>query len=104
MLNHATTACRLRCIRRRGLLISKADPSAKIRGIWLHSPALSSWAVLHTQRKHGARLAEVVVVEVRVPRSKLTRFRRELWFVRQDLAPACLGKTFAGATFGAAAL
>lgn len=102
-LRHATTRTALRQIQKQGLLIAKADRSAKIKGCWLHSPAASPWAVLHTIRKHGAALSDVVVVEVTVPRSQLTRFRRGLWFSRTDVPPSALGRVWSGAEFGASA-
>ena len=75
---HATTRQNLASIQAQGLLVSKADPKARIKGIWLHTTSQSTWAVVHTQRKHKAQLEDVVVIEVKVARTKLTRFRTGL--------------------------
>ena len=102
-LYHATTTARLAAIRAQGLLVAHADAGAKIRGVWLHTSSLSAWAVVHTMRKHGAALADVVVIAVEVPRGRLTRFRTGLWYTRQDVPATALGETTAGAAFGASA-
>jgi hypothetical protein len=104
ILRHATTTARYAAIQEQGLLVRKADPQAKIKGCWLHSASNSPWACLHTLRKHGARLEDVVVVEVDVPRSWLKRFRSGLWYTTQDIPASRLtGRTWPGATFGASA-
>jgi len=100
-LRHATTKQALRQILQQGLLVRKADGAAKIKAVWLHSPSLSAWAVVHTLRKHKATLDDVVVIEVTVPRSKLTRFRRGFYYSSIDVPPSALGRVFAGAEFGA---
>jgi hypothetical protein len=55
--------------------------------VWLHAPGRSAWAVLHTVRRHGGRVEDVVVIEVEVPRGWLRRNRRGLWFTGQDVPP-----------------
>lgn len=103
-LYHATTRTRLASIQTHGLRVANADPTAKIKGCWLHTASNSPWAVVHTQRKHGASLANVVVIEVTVPRSRLTRFRTGLWYTTQDIPAAWLGTVTPGAAFGASAM
>lgn len=102
-LYHATTAGRLAGIRAGGLRVACADPAAKIQAIWLHTRSQSAWAVVHTQRKHGVALADVIVIEVRVSRRQLRRFRAGLWYTRQDIPASALGKEMSGAAFGASA-
>lgn len=102
-LYHATTRTNLASIQIEGLRVAKADPQAKLKGCWLHTSSQSPWAVVHTIRKHRAQLAEVVVIEVNVPRSHLTRFRTGLWFSTQDVPAAWLGTVTDGAAFGASA-
>lgn len=102
-LYHATTVQRLAQIREQGLRVACADPAAKIKGCWLHTSSQSAWAVVHTQRKHGATLEEVVVVAVEVQRSRLTRFRTGLWYTRQDIPASAIGEAISGAAFGASA-
>lgn len=102
-LYHATTQQNLESIREHGLLVTKADATAKIKGVWLASASNRTWGTLHTIRKHKAQLDDVVVIEVKIPRTRLTRFRKGLWFTTQDVPPAWLGAVIPGATFGASA-
>jgi hypothetical protein len=63
--------------------------------VWLHTAAKSSWAVLHTIRRHGARAEEVVILEVSVPRRWLRRSRKRLWYCPRDIPPACFRRLIA---------
>lgn len=76
---------------------------AKIKGCWMATASNRSWGVVHTIRKHHAQLSDVVVIEVTVPRSHLTRFRTGLWYTTQDVPAAWLGQVIDGAVFGASA-
>ena len=100
-LYHATKRSNLDSIREHGLLVSKADKAAKIKGCWLHTRSMSPWGCLHTIRKHKARLEAVVIVEVTVPRSWLTRFRTGLWYTKKDIPAERIGREIEGAEFGA---
>lgn len=102
-LRHATTRRKAAQIARNGFRVSKADQNAKIKGCWFCAPSASAWAVLHTIRKHGAKLNEVVVIEVEIPRSQLRRFRRGLWYSATDVPPTAIRGQIEGATFGAGA-
>lgn len=102
-LFHCTTRQNLASIQATGLRVAHADPTAKIKGVWLHTACNSAWAVVHTQRKHRATLEDVVVIEISVPRSRLTRFRAGLWYSTQDVPAAWLGQVIDGAAFGASA-
>ncbi len=102
-LRHATTRARAKRIAREGFRVSKADPNAKIKGCWFTAPSLATWGVLHTQRKHGARLADVVVIEVEIPRSALTKFRRGIWFSKSDVPASAIRGTIDGSAFGESA-
>ena len=102
-LYHATTRANLTSIQAHGLLVSKADAQAKLKGCWLATASNRSWGVLHTIRKHKAQLSDVVVIEVTVPRGRLTRFRTGLWYTTQDVPAAWLGHIIDGAVFGASA-
>jgi hypothetical protein len=90
-LYHATTTDRLSSIREQGLRVACADQAAKIKACWMNTASQMPWAILHTQRKHGAALEDVVIVEVAVPRSHLTRFRTGLWYSRHDVPATWLG-------------
>lgn len=89
-LYHATKARNVASIMRHGLLVKRADSAAKIKGVWLHTKAMTPWAILHTQRKHKASLEQVVILEVKVRREALRRFRRGLWYVSVDIKPSAL--------------
>jgi len=41
--------------------------------VWLHEPARSDWAALHTVARHGGRVEDVVMIEVEVPKAWLRR-------------------------------
>jgi hypothetical protein len=90
-LRHATPTRNLRSIRKRGLLTAKSQCKQPV--IWLHAANRSAWAVLHTMKRNTSN--NVVVIEVAVPRSWLTRTRSGLWFCDRDIAPDRLGQTLA---------
>ena len=102
-LYHATTRERLASIQEQGLLVSKADPDARVLAIWLHTSSHSAWAVLHTIRKHQAQLEEVVVLKVRIS-SGLVHFRKGLWYTRHDVPASCIGAVVPGSIFGGSAI
>lgn len=102
-LYHCTTRTALASILTEGLRVVKADHAAKIKGCWLASASNRSWGVVHTIRKHKAQLEDVVVIEVNIPRGRLTRFRTGLWFSTQDVPASWLGTITDGAAFGASA-
>jgi hypothetical protein len=87
LLRHATLARHLPSILARGLLCSKSQ--GKIKAVWLHSPAASTWAALHTIKRHGGRVEGVVIIEVNIPRRALRRSRKRLWYSTRDIPPAC---------------
>jgi hypothetical protein len=87
LLRHATLRKYLSSICRYGLLCCKSQ--GRLRVVWLHSPSESSWAVLHTIKRHGGRVQDVVILEVEVPRRLLRRNRRKLWYSTADVSPYC---------------
>ena len=92
-LRHATILRNLPGIERQGLLCRKSQGRRKV--VWLHSPAASSWAVLHTIRRHGGKVEGVVIIEVRVPRKWLRRSRKKLWYSTNDIPPTCFRRLIA---------
>lgn len=102
-LYHATTAAAAASIETQGLLVRCADPKAKIKGCWLHSASRSPWGVIHTQRKHKAKLVDVVILEVNVPRGWLRRFQTGLWYTQRDIPAERIGRRIPGAQFGQSA-
>jgi hypothetical protein len=87
---HATPLRDLPSIQRKGLLCSKRQ--GKLKVVWLHAPAETSWAVLHTVRRHGGRVEGVINFEVEVPRSWLRRSRKGLWYCPHDIPPDRFGR------------
>ena len=85
LLRHATLARNLPSIGRNGLLCSKSQ--GRLPVVWLHAPSKSSWAVLHTIKRHGGRAEGVVIIEMEVPRSWLRRSRKKLWYCGRDIPP-----------------
>ncbi|HYT89468.1 MAG TPA: hypothetical protein VEL76_12250 [Gemmataceae bacterium] len=84
-LRHATPERNLLSIADDGLLCSKAKGKMKV--VWLHTAAKSTWAVIHTVGRHGGRVQDVVVLELSIPRSWLRRNRRGLWYSTRDIPP-----------------
>ena len=76
-LYHATLKSNMQSISQDGLLPHKG--TGRIKATWLHTKSKQAWAVLHTQQRHNARLDEIVIIEVDLPRSHLTRRWRGLW-------------------------
>ena len=91
LLRHATLLRNLASIQRRGLLCRKSQGKKAV--VWLHEPAESLWAAVHTIRRHGGRIEEVVIVEVEVPRSCLRKSRPGLWYSVEDIPPENLRRT-----------
>ena len=82
-LRHATRRRNLPGIDRRGLLCCKS--LGKLKVVWLHAPGKTAWALLHTVRRHGGRIEDVVVLELDVPRGWLRKSRRGLWYSVRDI-------------------
>ena len=64
------------------ILMEGLDPqraTGKQPLVWLHTPSRTPWAILHTTKRHRVAMAEVVVLDVQVPRSWLRRAWRGLW-------------------------
>jgi hypothetical protein len=86
VLRHATPARNLRSIRKSGLLRNKAK--GLLKAIWFHRPSRTEWAILHVARRHKVNVDDVVVLEVRVPRSWLRHTnKRSLFNVSRDVRP-----------------
>ena len=85
-LRHATPTANLQAIMIQGLRPDLAV--GKIKGCWLHSRAKTPWALLHTQIRKGTALEGLVVLEISVPRSWLTRYQAGLWYCTRVIPPA----------------
>jgi hypothetical protein len=58
--------------------------------VWLHTPSRTPWAMAHTMRRHRVDVAEVVILDVQVPRSWLRRAWRGLWVCHRRIPPTQL--------------
>ena len=83
ILRHATLIRNVPGIERRGLLCCKSKGKKPV--VWLHTPAKSPWAILHTLRRHGGRAEAVVILLVDVPRAWLRKSRKGLWYSTRDV-------------------
>ncbi len=90
-LRHATPARNLASINRRGLLRAKSQGCLPV--VWLHAASRSPWAVLLTMRRHSCKV--VIVFEIDVPRSWLTRSKAGLWYCDRDVPPGRIMQTIA---------
>ena len=80
-LYHVTPARNVPGIRRRGLLTAKA--TGRLPAVWLVTPGAVGWAKEHVRAKH--RAGRVAVLSLDVPRSKLRRKWRGVWYSLSDL-------------------
>src|SRR6266508_3224746 len=83
LLRHATLRRNIPSIEKNGLLCAKS--LGKLKVVWLHALGKTAWALLHTVRRHGGRIEDVVVLEVDVPRGWLRKSRRGLWYSVNDV-------------------
>jgi hypothetical protein len=83
LLRHATPIRNQSSIQRLGLLTSKSQGRRKV--VWLHTASKSEWATLHTVKRHGGRVEEVVILEIDVPRTWLRRAHRGLRYSIRDI-------------------
>lgn len=106
VLFHATTRANLASIREHGLLVSKAQSTSSLKGVWLHSKVNTLWAIIHTMKKHKVALEEVVILEVSIAKRRLTRFqnqtcKRGIYYTTKDIAPEKLGAVTEASSYGA---
>ena len=66
LLRHSTPRRNLPSIVKAGLLCSRSK--GKLPVVWLHAPGRTTWAVLHTVKRHGGNVDDVVTLELEVPR------------------------------------
>lgn len=89
-LFHTTLKKNLPSIRKHGLLVVKSQ--GKLPAIWLHAAYKTQWAFLHTVRKHGGRIEDVVTIEVGIPKGETRRSAVPgLFSTLQDIDPTLLG-------------
>ena len=93
-LGHATPSRNLASILRDGILTAKARGAFK--AVWLHEPDKAHWATLHTVRRHGGRIEDVVVIQVCVPKAWLRQHggkAKGLWRCVRDVPVRCFRRT-----------
>jgi len=98
-LHHATLRKNLPSIDRLGLLTGKSK--GRMKAVWLHATSRTSWAMLHTVRRHGGRIQDVAVIELTVPRRWLRRSKRGLWYCPRNVPTDRLGPVIDFATLAA---
>ena len=81
ILYHATPKSNLKSIEANGLQPRRSK--GKIKGVWLHTASRRHWAILHTQQRHKSQ--EIVLLEVNVSRSRITRKQRGIWYATEPI-------------------
>jgi hypothetical protein len=70
--------------------------------VWLHSPHKTAWGILHMFKRHQATLADVVIVDVNVPRAWVERTSAKgLWITTHIIPPARIVNIIDGDTYAA---
>ncbi len=72
-LRHSTPACNVPSILTKGLDPSYAVTESDKRYVWLHTPQRTPWSIQHTVRRKKVSEDEIVVLEVTVSKSWLSR-------------------------------
>jgi hypothetical protein len=85
LLRHATLRKNLPGIVKAGLLCSKSRGKRPV--VWLHAPSRTGWAVLHTVKRHGGRVDDVVTLAIDAPRGWLKKHGRCTWYCTRDVPP-----------------
>ena len=83
LLYHATPRKNLFSISQNGLDPKFAKGKSPV--IWLHTHSRRHWAILHTMHRHQCSIDEVVIITVKIPKSRLRRRRRGLWITMERL-------------------
>lgn len=92
-LRHATPRRNVRSILGRGLLPAMAK--GKLAAVWLHvaSEKKTAWARAHVAKRHRVPVSQVVILEVRVPRSALRRRKSGIWTTATVILPEAIIST-----------
>jgi hypothetical protein len=89
-LQHTTLAANKPSIRQLGLLKSKSK--GKRQAVWLHTEDRLTWAFLHTVKRHGGKVENVISFSVEIDPSLLKCSSvNGLFYVEQDIEPSALG-------------
>lgn len=78
ILYHATPRRNLDSIRENG--INPEFSQGKRKAVYLHTASRSAWAILHTLQRHRLQFFDdVSILQVNIPRGRLTRRHRGIW-------------------------
>ena len=83
-LYHATLKSNLESIHENG--IKPSFSKGKEACIWLHTRSRNEWAKLHTAKRYAVPIAEIVIIDVDIPRSRLTRRWRGIWTTTETIS------------------
>ena len=83
-LYHATLKSNLESIHEKGINPSFSRGAVKV--IWLHTRSKTEWAKLHAAKRYSVPVAEIVIIAVEIPRSRLTRRWRGIWTTTETLS------------------
>jgi hypothetical protein len=73
-----------------------AKSRGQFKAVWLHDPDKAHWAALHTVRRHGGRIEDVIVLQVCVPKVWLRRHggkAKGLWRCVRGVPVRCIRRT-----------
>lgn len=87
-LYHVTSKRKASSINRSGL--DPAHATGKRQAVWLVAASRIPWALAHTAAKPGrGNVRNLIVYTVQVPRRKLTRYARGIWYTPEIVRPDC---------------
>ena len=86
-MRHVTPSRNLTSILREGLDPVYAVTESDRQYVWLHTPQKTPWAVRHTSRRKVVSEPEVVILEVTVPRTWLSRAWPGVWRCPKVIPP-----------------
>lgn len=82
---HCTPSRNLDSIREGGIDPDYAQSDAKRS--WYVTSSNLEWAICHVAARHHVPYTDVVALPVQIPRGKLTRFRRGVWYCTEVQYP-----------------
>ena len=88
-LYHCTNRKNLESIQAIGLDPSRAAGARK--AVWAGASSKIAWAIVHVlskDRNRGCSIDDLVVIELDVPRSQLTRHARSVWYSYATISPS----------------
>lgn len=103
-LFHCTNKSRLATIQLHGLLPGMAHGARN--AVWACAAGKVPWAIVHVAskwRNNGCALNTLVVLELEVARSKLTRHARGVWYCYSVIEPAAIVAVRSATEYGPSA-